>query len=150
MIAATRPYYPDDRRIEMTAYIGPRRQGKRYYNGVYGANPRDLKEGYPSFITDDVFELYKNAGFSFLMPEGDAFYQRKTTSDGIVRETDFEKSDLYQYMKMAQQHGLAVYLSRDCSWQTSAGRRGKKVDPILCGDNRDLFSGGIQGHHVDG
>ncbi len=104
-----KPIYPDDRRIELTAYIGPRRAGKRSFNGVYGENPRDTKEGYPSFITDDVFEIYKNAGFSFLMPEGDAFYQRRVTPDGIVKETDFKKSDLYTYMKMAKKHGLKVY-----------------------------------------
>ena len=109
MIAYKKPCYPDDRHIELTAYIGPRRAGKRYFNRIYGANPRDLKEGYPGFITDEVFELYKNAGFSFLMPEGDAFYQRRMTAEGPVEETDFEKSDLYTYMKMAQKHGLHVY-----------------------------------------
>lgn len=109
MSVQKRPNYVDDRRIEMTAYIGPRRAGKRMFNGVYGANPRDIEGGYPSFIRDDVFELYKQAGFSFLMPEGDAFYQRRVTPDGIVKETDFKKSDLYVYMQMAEKYGLKVY-----------------------------------------
>ena len=34
-----RPCYQDDRRIEMTAYMGPRRGGKRNFNENYG-NPR--------------------------------------------------------------------------------------------------------------
>ena len=101
--------YADDRRIEMTAYIGPRRAGKHTYNGVYGAYPLDPKEGYPSFITDEVFELYKEAGLSFLMPEADAFYGENITENGYVPEKDFVKSDLYAYMKLAKKHGLGVY-----------------------------------------
>ena len=45
MIKNGRPLYEDDRRIEMTAYMGPRRAGKRFFNGTYG-NPRDPEEGY--------------------------------------------------------------------------------------------------------
>ena len=101
--------YPDDRRIEMTAYIGPRRAGKHVYNDKYGMYPLDPKEGYPSFITDEVFELYKDAGLNFLMPEEDAFYKERITKEGFVEEPDFEKSDLYTYMKMAEKHGLTVY-----------------------------------------
>lgn len=101
--------YKNDRRIEMTAYIGPRRKGKHMYNGVYGAYPLDPEEGYPSFITDEVFALYKDAGLSFLMPEADAFYGENITETGYVEEKDFEKSDLYEYMKMAEKHGLGVY-----------------------------------------
>lgn len=104
-----KPSYKDDRKIETTAYAGPRRAGKRNYDGVYGANPRDTKEDYPSFFTDEVFELYKKAGLSFLLPEGDAYYQRRCTENGIVRENNFEKSDLFTYMKLAEKHGLDVY-----------------------------------------
>lgn len=113
MVRTNKPQFPDDRRIEMTAYMGPRRAGKRMFFGKYGENPRDPKEGYPSFFTDDVFELYKNAGFSFLMPEGDAYFGNVITPDGFVKESDFEKSDLYTYMKMAEKHGLDVYPAAD-------------------------------------
>ena len=108
MVRTNKPQFPDDRRIEMTAYMGPRRAGKRMFFGKYGENPRDPKEGYPSFFTDAVFELYKNAGFSFLMPEGDAYFGNVITPDGFVKESDFKKSDLYTYMKMAEKHGLDV------------------------------------------
>lgn len=109
MIATNTPFFNDDRRIDITAYAGPRRAGKRTYNGKYGENPRDDKNGYPSFFTDEVFELYKDAGMNFLMPEADAFFEKNVTKTGFVKEQDFEKSDLYAYMKMAEKHGLDVY-----------------------------------------
>ncbi len=101
--------YLDDRRIDITAYLGPRRAGKQIYNREYGTYPLDPEEGYPSFITDEVFQLYKAAGMNFLMPEGDAFYGVRVTKDGFVSEPDFEKSDLYHYMKVAERNGLGVY-----------------------------------------
>lgn len=101
--------YSDDRQLDLTAYLGPRRAGKNYYNGVYGAYPLDPKEGYPSFITDEIFQLYKDAGLNFLMPEGDAYYGQRVTADGLVAEPDFEKSDLYHYMEVARRNGLDVY-----------------------------------------
>ena len=101
--------YIDDRCIELTSYLGPRRGGKNFYNGVYGAYPLDPEDGYPSFITDEVFQLYKEAGLNFLMPEGDAYYGRRLTEDGFVDEPEFTKSDLYHYMEVAKRNGLSVY-----------------------------------------
>jgi hypothetical protein len=98
-----------ERRLDLTAYLGPRRAGKNFYNGKYGACPLDPPEGYPSFITDEVFQLYKEAGFNFLMPEGDAYYGRRLTEDGFAEEPDFTKSDLYHYMEVAERNGLGVY-----------------------------------------
>ena len=105
-----KPCYRDDRRIEMTAYMGPRRAGKRKFNEKYG-NPRDPEEGYQSFWTDAVFQDYKDAGFTFLIPEGDAFFGTRITEEGIVEEPDFTKSDLYFFIKEAEKHGLMVYPS---------------------------------------
>lgn len=104
-----KPNYPDDRRMELTAYLGPRRAGKNIYGDVYGAYPLDPEEGYPSFITDEVFQLYKDAGLNFLMPEGDAYYGCRLTETGFVDEPDFVNSDLYHYMKVAERNGLGVY-----------------------------------------
>lgn len=109
MIANRKPSYKNDCRIDMTAYLGPRRKGKHIYKGKYGAYPLDPEEGYPSFVTDDVFTLYKDAGLNLLLPEGDAFYGVTITDEGYTPEPDFEKSDLYEYMKMAEKHGLYVY-----------------------------------------
>lgn len=113
MIKHRKPFYEDDRQISMAAFVGPRQGGKRYYNGEYGANPRDPKEDYPCYFTDEMFALYKEAGFSFVMPEADAFYGKRMTKDGWVNEPDFLKTDLYQYMKIAETHGLDVYPSME-------------------------------------
>ncbi len=110
MIKKGKPVYPNDRRIEMTAYMGPRRAGKRFFNDKYG-NPRDPKEGYAEFWTDEVFEDYKAAGFTFLIPEGDAFYGMRITPEGLVPEQEIEKTDLYRFIKKAEQHDLLVYPS---------------------------------------
>lgn len=109
MLIKNKPVYPVDKHIDMTAYMGPRRAGRRDFNGKYGENPKDGNENYPSFITDDVFKLYKDAGLNILMPEADAYYGMNITNDGYVVEPDFEKSDLYEYMKMAEKHNLTVY-----------------------------------------
>lgn len=109
MLIKQKPTYKVDRHIDMTAYMGPRRAGRRNYNGKYGENKRDGNENYPGFITDEVFELYKNAGLNILMPEADAYYGLNITDKGYVKEPDFEKSDLYEYMKMAEKHDLTVY-----------------------------------------
>ena len=104
-----KPTYPDDRRIDLTAYMGPRRAGKRLFGGQYAANPRDPKKRYPSFITEEVFELYKASGLNVLMPEGDAYYGQDYVDEGYVENTDFPSSDLYKYMQLAEKTGLEVY-----------------------------------------
>jgi len=106
-----KPQYADDRRLEMTAYMGPRRAGKRKFNEEYG-NPRDPEAGFPEFWTDEVFEAYKAAGLTFLIPEGDAFYGTRVAENGVVGEENFEKSDLYRFLKIAEKHGLPVYPSQ--------------------------------------
>lgn len=124
--------YADDRSLDITAYLGPRRAGKNFYNGVYGACPLDPEDGYPSFITDEVFQLYKEAGLNFLMPEGDAFYGQRLTKDGFVEEPDFEKSDLYYYMEVAERNGLGVYPTSEelfgkiCRGEGEIGEKEKK------------------------
>lgn len=109
MIATKKPTYSDDCRMNMTAYLGPRRGGKRFFGGIYGVNPRDPQETYPSFICDDVFQLYKDAGFNFVMPEGDAYYGMRITQEGLAKEPVFERMDLFQYMQLAEKYGLDVY-----------------------------------------
>lgn len=109
MLITKKPEFVNDIEMDITAYMGPRRAGKRNFNGKYGENPRDDKNGYPSFITDDVFELYKDAGLNILMPEADAYYGQNITENGYVLEPDFEKSDLFEYMKLAEKHDIQVY-----------------------------------------
>ncbi len=107
-----KPHYANDREMEMTAYMGPRRAGKRKFNEEYG-NPRDPEAGFPAFWTDEVFEAYKALGMTFLIPEGDAFYGTRVTEEGIVDEPQFEKSDLYRFLQIAQKHGIPVYPSQE-------------------------------------
>lgn len=110
MSKKNRPVYVDDRSIPLTAYMGPRRGGKRFWYGKYGEHPNDPAEGYPSFFTDQVFEDYKNAGLTFLMPEGDAYFMQNINPEtGLEPATDFVGSDLYRFMQMAEKHGLEVY-----------------------------------------
>lgn len=105
-----RPVYVDDCSIPLTAYMGPRRAGKRRWYGEYGKHPADPAEGYPSFITDEVFEDYKAAGLTFLMPEGDAYYMQNTDPEkGFFWTKEFVGSDLYHFMQMSEKHGLEVY-----------------------------------------
>ena len=111
MIQHGKPQYADDRRMDMTAYMGPRRAGKRNFNGSYG-NPRDPKAGFPEFWDDAVFETYKAAGMTYLLPDGDAFYGTRVTENGIVVEEEFEKSDLYRFLTIAEKHGIPVYPSQ--------------------------------------
>ena len=122
-----RPCYQDDRCIEMTAYMGPRRGGKRNFNENH-SNPRDPKEGYPSFLTEQVFQDYKDAGFTFLIPEGDAFFGTRLTSEGFAEEADFKKSDLYRYFKEAEKHGLFVYPSNKILLDKIARKPGPLTD----------------------
>ena len=134
MVLKESPGYVDDRRIQMTAYMGPRRRGWRFWNQQYGKNPKDPAEGYPGFITDEVFEDYKNAGLSFLMPEGDAFFEQDITERGSVYQPDFCSSDLYTYMKMAEKHKLDVYPAVECvfgSMTHEEGPFGKTEKEIL-------------------
>ena len=111
MVLHGRPQYADDRRLEATAYMGPRRAGKRKFNEAYG-NPRDNAAGYREFWDDAVFEAYKAAGFTFLIPEGDAFYGTHITETGEECVPAFEESDLYRFLQRAQRHGLPVYPSQ--------------------------------------
>lgn len=110
MIKQGKPIYKDDRRIPMMAYMGPRRAGKRFFNNSYG-NPRDPETGYQEFWTDAVFSDYKDAGFSYILPEGDAFYGENISESGLRKEPVFAKSDLYRFMQKARKHQLAVYPS---------------------------------------
>ena len=111
MLRQKKPIFEDRNRLDIAAYMGPRRGGKHLWEGGYGGYPLDPEEGYPDFFTDEIFELYRDAGLNILLPEGDAFYGTRVTKEGFCSEPDFEKSDLYTYMVMAEKYGLYVYPS---------------------------------------
>lgn len=100
------PIYEDDEYIELAAYMGPRRGGYRYWNGEYGTHPDDPEGGWDSFINEQSFKDYMDAGFTYVLSEGDAFYDYDYDLGQSV--TKFEDSDLYDYMELAEKVGLKV------------------------------------------
>lgn len=100
------PTYEDDEYIELAAYMGPRRGGYRFWNGVYGEHPEDPAGGWNSFITEKDFQDYIDAGFTYVLSEGDAWYDYNNELKQSV--STFEESDLYTYMELAEKMGLPV------------------------------------------
>lgn len=109
------PSYKDDAHIEIGAYAGPRILKYRMYNGAYGENKNDPESGWKGWLTEEAFKDYMDCGFTFVMPEYDALYDVKTDEDKKTRERayDFEESDLYQYMEMAEKVNLPVVIGAD-------------------------------------
>lgn len=84
--------------IEMAAYSGP---GFRY----------DIsKQNEDNWISEQDFQDYIDCGFTYLFPEGDAAYNVKFDyNTGRKNGTQtFIKSDLYQYMELAQKMNIPV------------------------------------------
>lgn len=76
MLRQKKPIFKDNQGLDIAAYMGPRRAGKHIWEGEYGKYPLDPEEGYPSFFTDEIFELYRSAGLNILLPEGDSLALR--------------------------------------------------------------------------
>ena len=98
------PSYEDNKQIELAAYAGPRRAGYRNYNGVLGAHPGDPKEGWEGWITEKGFQDYIDCGFTYLLPEYDAFYDVGKP---------FLNSALYEYMELAEKMNIPVVVSAE-------------------------------------
>ena len=91
------PTYEDDEYIELAAFCGPRRAGYVIWNGTGPGHPEDPEEGWDSFITEKDFQDYKDAGFTYVMNEGDANYS-----------PNFEGSECQRYMEIAEKLGIPV------------------------------------------
>lgn len=100
------PNYEDDEYIELAAYMGPRRAGYRFWNGVYGEHPEDPAGGWDSYITEKDFQDYIDAGFTYVLSEGDGWYDYNVEARQEV--SNFKESDLYAYMELAEKMGLQV------------------------------------------
>ncbi len=98
------PSYEDDKQIELAAYAGPRRAGYRNYNEVLGAHPDDPVEGWEGWITEEGFQDYVDCGFTYLLPEYDAFYDTGKP---------FLNSNLYEYMELAEKMNIPVVVSAE-------------------------------------
>lgn len=112
-VTAGTPTYEDDKQIEIGAYCGPRRAGKRYWNGAYGGHPDDPAAGWEGWINEQAFQDYIDCGFTYLFPERDARYD--STFSGITPKSvsEFEDSDLYPYMELAEKMGIPVIATAD-------------------------------------
>lgn len=100
------PHYSNDTHIEIGGYMGPRRSGYQFWHGEYGKHPLDPPEGWKSYITEKDFQDYLDAGFTFVLSEGDAWYDYNNEKGKFVE--DFIESDLYPYMELAEKVGLPV------------------------------------------
>lgn len=107
------PVYNDDKQIELAAYNGPRRNGYRFYNGVYGADTQDPSGGWNSFITRQNFQDYIDCGFTYLLPESDAYYDQSDSYNQtqILSADSFDSSSLKSYMDLAEQMNIPVVVS---------------------------------------
>ncbi len=104
------PSYEDDIQIEIGAYAGPRVLKYRFYNGVYGADPKDPKDGWEGWLTEEAFQDYIDCGFTYIMPEYDGLYDIATEGKTRTTAYTFEDSDLHAYMEMAEKMKLPVVI----------------------------------------
>lgn len=102
------PTYADDKQMEMAAYCGPRREGYRYWGGVYGKHPDDPVEGWEGWITREAFQDYIDCGFTYLFPEQDGAYDATYKNGKYKTVTNFKDSDLYPYMELAEEMNIPV------------------------------------------
>lgn len=91
------PTYEDDEYIELAAFCGPRRAGYVIWNESGPGHPDDPEEGWDTFITEKDFKDYMDAGFTYVMDEGDANYI-----------PNFEGSECQKYMEIAEKLGIPV------------------------------------------
>lgn len=98
-----KPTYSDDKELELYAYAGPRSGGYRWQVGSK-VHPDDPVGGWNSFVTRQDFQDYADCGFTFLYPEYDAQPYTNAVGDTVP----FERSSLYEYMRLAEQMDLDV------------------------------------------
>lgn len=94
------PSYADDCEFEIGAYCPPAKENYEYWDSKKGGVDPDLR-GFASNITEQEYQDYKDAGFTFMMTEYNGDYD---TADV------YEESDLYPMMEMAEKVGIDVYV----------------------------------------
>ncbi len=101
------PVYLVDEEMELAGYQGPREisQDRRFdANG-------NLRTDYTktSFLTDQYFQWYKDAGFNTLVAEGDAPFNSE--SENGLKSAPGYWTNLVNYMNMAAKYDLDVYVT---------------------------------------
>lgn len=132
-VTAGTPVYEDDAYIELAAYCGPRRGGYRYWNGVYGEYEQDPAGGWDGWITKEAFQDYIDCGFTYLLTEQDAAYDYNYQKEQSVSE--FEKSDLYPYMELAEEMNIPVVVYANNLTQMTGS-----TDPRLTEDQKAFLA----------
>ena len=125
------PTYEDNQQIELAAYCGPRREGYRFYNGEYGDHPDDPAGGWSGWWTEKDFQDYVDCGFTYLLPEADAFYDYTYADGKSDKVNNFQDSDLYDFMQVAEKMGIPVVVSCQYLNQLSSS-----TDHRLSDDNK--------------
>lgn len=105
------PTYEDNQQIELAAYCGPRREGKRFWGGDYGGHPNDPASGWDGWITEEAFQDYIDCGFTYMLPEADAFYDYTYANGKHQPVLSFKDGDLYPFMELAEKMGMPVVVS---------------------------------------
>lgn len=121
-----RPQYEDDRQIEIGSFAGPRKEGYRFWNGEYKKHPEDPKEGWKSYVTEKDLQDYMEAGFTFALSEGDAWYDYNAKEGRKVE--DYREADIYPYMELAEKVGLSVVPSAQWLVKMSDGNADELTD----------------------
>lgn len=103
------PTYADDKQVEIGAYSGPRVGGYRQKAGVVHLYEGDPESGWDGWITEETFQDYMDCGFTYLMANSDGLYDYNTVDATSV--TEFEDSDAYAYMELAQKMNIPVVVS---------------------------------------
>lgn len=132
-VTAGTPNYEDDKYIELAAYCGPRRGGYRYWNGYYGEYEGDPAGGWDGWITREAFQDYIDCGFTYLLAEQDASYDYNFMKEQSVNE--FEKSDLYPYMELAEEMNIPVVVYANNLTQMTGS-----TDPRLTEDQKAFLA----------
>ena len=139
--------------IELAAYCGPRREGYRYYadndnddgsdgnydgntdvTATYGTHPEDPEGGWEGWITEEDFQDYLNCGFTYLLPEQDAFYDF-SYANGVVPVDSYYESDLYEYMELAEKMNIPVLVHANSMTAMSSD-----TDGVLTDSNKEFLS----------
>lgn len=124
-VASGIPEYADDKQLEMAAYCGPRGRGYRFWNGEYGTYAKDPEGGWEGWINQEWFQAYMDCEFTYLMPEYDAPYDT---------QKDFEKSDLYKYMELAESMNIPVLV-----YSGTLVNLTSSPDPRLTDDQKEML-----------
>lgn len=119
------PTYADDTYIELSAFMGPPGAGYRAYGESFGTHPDDqgFEEPWSDFFTEENFQDYIDAGFTYLLSECNAHYTEP-----------FKGSPLQKYMDLAEKMNIPVVV-----YSADLGVISRNADPRLSEDTKQII-----------